>query len=91
MSTRNKKARPGAGRKRASQKHIAPSSITQNSPTCLLCRRPARLAISLVTEINGAFVAAGVCLPCIERRGGKFSPADFDQIFGRQASPGGSQ
>ena len=82
MSAKHKKARPGAGRERASQKHIASTSITQNSPTCLLCRRQARLAISLLTEVDGALVAAGVCLPCIERRGGRLSPADLDAILG---------
>ena len=81
MSAKHKKARPGAGRERASSKvHDTTTSIHP----CLLCGKPGRLAISLVTEIDGALVGTGVCIACIEKRGGHFSQADHDLILGRR-------
>jgi hypothetical protein len=75
---------PGrAGTRRGGKVRRTPSSVVQNSPVFALCRQPARLAISLVTEIDGALVGTGVCITCIEKRGGHFSQADHDLILGR--------
>jgi hypothetical protein len=83
-----RKAPPGAGRGRGGERKTknTANSIVPNTPRCALCQQPARLAISLVTEIDGALVGTGVCIACIEKRGGHFSQAERDLILGRQGA-----
>ena len=77
--------KPGrAGTRRESKVPRTPPSVVQNSPVCALCRQPARFAISLITEIDGALFGTGICIACIEKRGGHFSQADHDLILGRR-------
>jgi hypothetical protein len=85
QQSQKEKAGRADTRREAKVQRTSPS-VTPNTPRCALCQQPARLAISLVTEIDGALVGTGICIACIEKRGGHFSQADRDLILGRQGA-----